>query len=261
MNEQVEKEYEEYLAAGRIWGIVPKAGIKKIKFPRIDKKIIDGFMELEDLTGTVSDILDSLGVKGVVPASYLSPIVPGKKIVGTAVTLRSIPERKTATQGLYDKDFIRMASRETHYLSEPGDILVADCGGDLNTSNMGGQSVAAAVAAGVIGAIFNGAVRDIPTYKQMDFPAWSKGRTPITGKCRIQAVEINGPVTLHDVLVEAGDLIIADDSGVCVVPADKAEYVLKKAQETCADEAVMREMIDNKAPVSELKLLFRKRYK
>lgn len=259
--EQVSKEYDEYLAAGRIWGIVPKDGIKKIKFPRIDKKIIEGFMELEDLTGTVSDILDSLGIKGVVPATFLAPVIPGKKIVGTAVTLRSIPERKTATQGLLDKDFIKMASRDAHYLSEPGDILVADLGGELCTSNMGGQSVNAAIAAGVVGAIFNGAMRDIPTYMKMDFPAWSKGRTPITGKNRIQAVEINGPVTLHDILVEAGDLIIADDSGVCVVPADKAEYVLEKARETCEDEEVMRQMIESKAPISEIKPLFRKRYK
>ena len=258
--EQIDKEYDEYLKAGRIWGIVPKENIKKIKFPRVDKKIINGFMELEDLTGTVSDILDSLGIKGVVPASFVSPLIPGKKIVGTAVTLRSIPERKTATQGALDKDFIRMASRDAHYLSEPGDILVADYGGDLTTSNMGGQSVNAAIAAGVIGAIFNGSMRDIPTYLQMDFPAWSKGRTPITGKNRIQAIEINGPVTLHDILVEAGDLIIADDSGICVVPAEKAEYVLEKARATCNGEEIMRQLIEKKAPISELKPLFRKRY-
>lgn len=261
MNEQVSKEYDEYLAAGRIWGIVPKEGIKKIKFPRIDKKIIEEFMKIDDVTGTVSDILDSLGIKGVVPASFLPPVLPDKKIVGTAVTIRNIPERKTVTQGIVDKDFIRMASRDAHYLSEPGDILVADLGGDLTTSNMGGQSVNVAKAAGVIGAIFNGSMRDISTFIKMDFPAWSKGRTPITGKNRIQAVEINGPVTLHDVLVEAGDLIIADDSGVCVVPADKVEYVLEKAKQTCEDEEVMREMIVKKVPIAQLQPLFRKRYK
>lgn len=261
MDEQLRKEYEEYKASGRIWGIVPPEAFKKLKFPRIAPEIIQGFLELEDLTGTISDVLDSMGIKGVVASTYLPPLIPGKKIAGTAVTLRSIPERKTVTQGLHDKDFIRMASRETHYLSEPGDILVADCGGNTDISNMGGQSVAVAVQKGLVGAIINGAVRDIPSYRLYDFPTWCKGTTPITGKCRIQAVEINGPVTLHDLVVEAGDLIVADDSGVCVIPADKAEYVLQQCKEIVAGEETMRKMIDDGASVDELRPLFRKRYK
>src|SRR5438128_182703 len=100
MSDQLAREYEEYKAQGRIWGGVPQERIKKIKYPRIDKKIVDAFMALEDLTGTISDVLDSMGIRGTVPASYLAPIMPGSKIAGTAITLRSIPERKTVTQGL-----------------------------------------------------------------------------------------------------------------------------------------------------------------
>ena len=62
MDPKVAAEYEEYKAAGRIWGVIDKENIKKIKFPRVPKHIIDGFKALEDdLTGTVSDILDALG--------------------------------------------------------------------------------------------------------------------------------------------------------------------------------------------------------
>jgi regulator of RNase E activity RraA len=125
---------------------------------------------------------------------------------------------------------------------------------------MGGQSVAVAQSCGLVGAVVNGAVRDVPSFRSRKFPAWSRGTTPITGKCRMQAVEINGPVTLHDVLVEPGDLIVADDSGVCVVPADKAEYVLEKCRSIIKEEEVMRELIDKDVPVSELKPLYRKRY-
>lgn len=261
MSEELDREYEEYLKAGRIWGVVPKERIRKLKFPRIDKAIIDELLEFEDLTGTVSDLLDSMGLHSVVAATYVPPVIPGKKIVGTAVTLRSIPERKTVTQGLHDKDFIRMASREVHYLAEPGDILVADMGGNRDISNMGGQSVAVAVQEGLAGAVVNGAIRDIASCRKLDFPVWAKGMTPITGKCRIEAIEINGPVTLHDIQVIPGDLVIADDSGICVVPADRVQQVLDEVRSISRDEEVMRELIHKNAPISELKPLFRRRYK
>lgn len=260
MNDQVLKEYEEYKAQGRIWGGVPPERIARIKFPRIEKKIVEEFLALEDLTGSISDVLDTLGINGAIPASYLTPLIIGTKIAGTAITLRSIPERKTVTQGLLDKDYIRMATRDTHYLAEPGDILVADFGGDMEVSNMGGQSVAVAQSCGLVGAVVNGAIRDVPSFRKRNFPAWSRGTTPITGKCRMQAVEINGPVSLCRTLVEPGDLVVADDSGVCVIPADKVEYVLEKCKSIIKEEEVMRELIDKDIPISQLKPLYRKRY-
>ena len=260
MTEQLIREYEEYKTQGRIWGGVPQESIKRIKYPRINANIIQEFLALEDLTGSLSDVLDSLGISGTVPSSYLSPIIPGSKLAGTAITLRSIPERKTSTQGLHDKDYIRMATRDTHYLAESGDVLVADFGGNLDISNMGGQSVCVAQSRGVVGAVVNGAIRDVSSFRSRNFPAWSRGTTPISGKCRIQAVEINGPVTLHNVVVEPGDLIVADDSGVCAIPADKVSYVLDKCKTISEEEAIMRDLIDKNVPISELKALYRKRY-
>lgn len=260
MSEQLAKEYEEYKAQGRIWGGVPQDSIKKIRYPRLDPKIVQEFLALEDLTSCISDVLDSLGINGAVPSSYLPPICPGLKMAGTAITLRSIPERKTVTQGLNDKDYIRMATRDTHYLAERGDVLVADFGGNMDVSNMGGQSVCVAKSRGVAGAVINGAIRDVSSFRSANFPAWSRGATPITGKCRMQAVEINSPVTLHDVVVEPGDLIAADDSGVCVIPADKVNYVLEKCKAINKEEAVMRELIINNTPIKDLKPLYRKRY-
>jgi regulator of RNase E activity RraA len=260
VSNQVIKDYEEYKALGRIWGGVPPESIKQIKFPRVEKRIVEEFLALEDLTGSISDVLDTLGIKGAIPASHLMPLLPGSKLAGTAITLRSIPERKTVTKGLMDKDYIRMATRDTHYLAEPGDIIVADFGGNLDVSNMGGQSVAVAQSRGVVGAIVNGAVRDVPSFRKRNFPTWCRGTTPITGKCRMQAVEINGPVAVYDTLVEPGDLIVADDSGVCVIPAEKVEYVLEKCKSIIKEEEVMRELIDKEVPISEIKPLYRKRY-
>lgn len=258
--EEVLRDYEEYKAAGRVWGQVPVERITRIKFPRTDPAIIKRYLALPDLTTTVSDALDGYGVLGVVAASHIKPLLPGKKIVGNAVTLRSVPERKTPTQGYLDKEPIKMSTREVYYLSEPGDVLVADFGGNLDVSNMGGQSALVAQTSGFVGAIVNGAIRDLPAIREIGFPVWAAGVTPITGKFRMEAMEINGPVTLHGIVVYPGDLIVADDSGICVVPQEYVARLIDEAEAVGGAEDQMREMIVNKTPISELRPHFRKRY-
>ena len=260
MDPDVEKDYEEYERMGRIWGNVPKEYVNQIKICRVDKSVIDQFLEFDDLTSTVSDVLDTIGLQAVIPASYLPPVLPGKKIVGPAVTIRNIPEKKTPTQGYLDRDFIRMASRELFYLAEPGDIAISDLGGNLEVSNMGGMAMTLAKVRGVAGAVVNGAIRDVGTPAKIDFPVWCRGKTPISGKFRIAAIEINGPVSLCGVVVIPGDLIIADDSGVCVIPYDKVDYVLNEVKAIQESEAKMLELVKRNAPISEQKPLFRKRY-
>lgn len=260
MTSDVMQDYEEYKAAGRVWGQVPPERIRKIKFPRIPKEIADRFLALEDITTNVSDALDTFGVRCVVPASYVPPLWPGKRIAGNVVTLRSIPERKTPTQGFLDKDPIKMSTREVYYLSEPGDVLVADFGGNKDVSNMGGMSCKVGQTSGFVGAIVNGAVRDVAGIGNLDYPVWAVGRTPITGKFRMEAMEINGPVTVHDVLVHAGDFVVADDSGICFIPHELVMKVLEYAEATERSEDTMRGLIEDKKPISELKPLFRARY-
>ena len=67
---QRDADYAEYEAAGRIWGLVPRERITKIKFPRVKKEIIDGYLSMEDMSTTVSDVLDSYGIDGAIPTSY-----------------------------------------------------------------------------------------------------------------------------------------------------------------------------------------------
>ena len=138
--DQVAKEYEEYRVAGRVWGQVPIERISQIRFARVANEILDEFLTFDDLTTTVSDALDALGIRGVVAGSHLPGLISGSRIAGTATTVRSIPERKTTTQGYNDKDIIKMSTRESYYLGEPRDVLVCDFGGNLDVSNMGGQS-------------------------------------------------------------------------------------------------------------------------
>lgn len=258
--EDVKRDYEEYKAAGRIWGQVPSERITKIKFPRTSAEVIQRYLALPDLTTTVSDMLDGYGMNSVIAASHLKPLLPGKKMVGNAVTLRSIPERKTPTQGYVDKEPIKMSTREIYYMSEPGDVLVADFGGNPDVSNMGGQSCLVGKTHGFVGAVVNGAVRDLPAIREIDYPVWAVGVTPITGKFRMEAMEINGPVVVHGLVVYPGDLVVADDSGVCFVPQHLVVKLVEDAEAVGAAEDNMRDMIKNKVSIAELKPHFRKRY-
>ena len=261
--EMLERDYEEYKAKGKIWGVVRQERISLIKFPRIKKEIIDQFMELDDLTSTISDVMDSLGIAGAVSATHVKPLIPGKKVVGTAVTLRNIPERMTATQGYVAKRFddIRMATKDMYYLSEPGDVLVVDGGGSPDISHIGGQSCTVAKACQMAGTVVDGCIRDIDTIRKLDYPIWSKGITPITGKFRIEAIEINGPVRFHNIQVIPGDLVVADETGICFVPADKVEDVLNEVKRIIKLENDLTVLVDKSAPLDEIRKVYKQRYK
>ncbi|MFU8866276.1 MAG: RraA family protein [Rhodobacterales bacterium] len=256
----IRAEYDEYDKAGRVWGEVPIERIARLGFPRVSEDIRRAYLSLTDLTTSVSDSLDAHGLCGAIANTHLPNLLPGQRIAGTAVTLRNIPERKSPTQGHFDKDPIRMSSRECHYIAEPGDVLVVDFGGNVEASNMGGQSCLVAKMQGLSGAIVHGAVRDVNTIRDLGFPIWCRGGTPKTGKYRMEAMEVNGPVTIHDILVQPGDFVVADDSGICVIPPELVETILREAQETEASEEKSRELIRQKRPLSELKPLFRSRY-
>jgi regulator of RNase E activity RraA len=92
---------------------------------------------------------------------------------------------------------------------------------------MGGVGGRLSKRQGVLGAIVDGAVRDVGDYRAIDYPVWSAGVTPLSGKWRVQAVEINGPVSICGVVVNPGDLVVADDSGVCFVPRAHVDKVLE----------------------------------
>ena len=261
LRRQRDADYMEYEKAGRVWGLVPRERITRIRFPRVSKEIVRGYLALEDMTTTVSDVLDSMGIHGAIPSSYIKPVIPGSKLVGPAVTIRNIPVRKTPTQGAIDRDFIQMSTRDIYYLGEPGDVLVSDFGGNLDVSNMGGQSCTVGKSCGFAGNIVNGSARDVESIRKMGYPVFSVGLTPLTGKYRMECIEMNGLVTLCGCLVIPGDLMVADDSGVCIVHFEKAEEVLEKCTKIAGEEEYMRQLIASKAPLDELRPLFRKRYK
>ncbi len=230
-------------------GRLPRDAIRTLELPALSLDLIQGFKSLVDLTGTISDAMDELGIAGVVPACTLPPVNTGTRIVGRALTLRNIQRTAQIHKAAQDKTNTQGES-EAHNLAEPGDVLVIE--GVMGCSNMGGQSATIAKRQGFVGAIVDGTVRDPEQYRGMGWPVWCRGFTPITGKWRMQTVEVNGKVQVCGIQVAPGDLVCADEAGVCFVPRDQAAAVLEAARKIDGGDTKRKQDIDAGVPVAEL---------
>lgn len=230
-------------------GRMPRDTIRMLDIPRPAKSVIDAFMALVDLTGTLSDACDELGIVAVIPAFQLPPVYFSKRIVGPAMTLRNIARDVQIHKAAQEK-INTQGETEAHNLAEPGDVLVIQ--GVMGCSNMGGQSASIAKRQGFIGAIVDATVRDPDGYREMDWPVWCRGFTPITGKWRMQTVEVNGTVQICGVAVRPGDIVCADDAGVAIIPHDKAAQVLEVALKIDAGDSKRKADIDAGISVADL---------
>jgi len=194
----------------------------------ISSDLIARFKKLSDLSSTVSDVLDGMGIAGTVPASDLKPTLLNKQVVGTAVTVRNaaLPGAPLANA---QKQEWHMAEVLAIAAASPGDVLLIE--GVRHVSNMGGLMATIADHQQLAGAVVDGAVRDVEHSRTLGFPVWSTDISPITGKWRIITRELNGPVNIAGVSVSPGDLVIADETGVCFVPRAVVEQVLQKCEE------------------------------
>jgi regulator of RNase E activity RraA len=213
-----------------------------MELQRLPRSVIDGYRALDDLTGTTSDALDELGIEGVVPASLLRPSDPSARIVGQALTVlnRKAAERRK-TSGLADI--------EAHNLAQPGDVLVVQ--GVAGISSMGGVSASIGKRQGEIGAVVDGAVRDVDHSRSIGYPIWSAGVSPITGKWRIETIAVNDAVHIAGIEVKPGDLVVADECGICFVPFSRAAEVLAIAERLAASEKARLQKLQAGIPLAD----------
>lgn len=135
--------------------------------------------------------------------------------------------------------------------ARPGDVLVVDVKAFVEAGPWGDVLTAMAQKIGVAGLVINGAVRDAQAIVDAGFPVWCRGLS-IKGTAKNQPGRINVPVSIGEVVIHAGDIVVADRDGVAVVPADRVDAVLAAALEREDKESQMREAIAQGATTADL---------
>ncbi len=191
---------------------------------------------------TISDALDQLGIPDRVATGLTAR---GGKLIGRAQTVKLVPVGSAPS-----RETPRHLGTTAIEAARPGDVIVVEQSTGIDAGSWGGILTLGAKLRGVAGVIADGPVRDIDEALAYGFPIYCRGTTARTARGRVAELETGGSVTIDGVVVAAGDVVIADGSGVAFVPAGDLARVLAAAEAIAAREAAMVKALLAGAPIS-----------
>ena len=192
---------------------------------KVDKNLVEQFRNV--VTPHISDNLNRMFAGG----ANLRPYHKSGKLLGTALTVKTRPGDNLMIHKALD-------------IAEPGDVLVVDAGGDTTNAVIGEIMLRIAKKNGVTGFVVDGAIRDVAAFMSGEFPVYAKGVTH-RGPYKDGPGEINVPITIGEMIVHPGDLIVGDEDGIVVVPVNDVEEVLNKVREQEKKENEIFETIES----------------
>ena len=182
-------------------------------------------------------IYEAQGAKGALD-SGIKPIAPGMRLAGPALTVDTRPA---------DNLMLHYAMLK----AKPGDVLVVDAKGFLEAGVWGDVFTEQAQRIGLAGLVIHGAVRDAAAMTEAGFPVFSRGLS-IKGTGKHQPGRLNVTVTIGDVSIDPGDIIVGDQDGVVVVRRHEVDAVLLKSRQREEKEAQFRQRIRDGATTVDL---------
>ncbi len=195
-------------------------------------------------TASVADAVDQIAGKTGYMSFDIKPQINDKKVVGPAVTVKEVPTRELLPPA-HALDAIDE--------SEEGSVIVIGVeGSDRNVAVWGGLMTAGAYVNNLAGAVLDAGVRDVTEIRRdYGFPVYARSVSPGTTLGRYKTEAMNVPVECGGVIVNPGDLIVADLDGVVVVPREQVDQVLERALEIEQREAEQTKYIKEAKSVRE----------
>ncbi len=207
------------------------AAVQKKAAPT-DEPIIAAFKKT--YPASVSDAVELVTGKNGTMGHDMKPFVGGAMVGRAATSLVKPAPPEQATPALSTKHSVEMIDN-----AKPGEVGVIVMEGTLDIAAMGNLIATAAKVRGMAGMVLDGAIRDIWDVRRMGLTIYARSASPRTAVGHYATVARNVAVQCGGITVRPGDIIVADEDGVVVVPQERAEEVLKKAQEIDAREKGM----------------------
>ncbi|MDB5081351.1 MAG: Ribonuclease regulator RraA [Chloroflexi bacterium] len=199
-------------------------------FQRPSKHLIEQLYKVSSATASAG--LHKLGIRRTFIQGPQSR-QPGTKVVGSVVTLQFMPQREDIVSGL-GQEYVEKHSALWAVLKiiEPGDILTVQANADPYTGCFGEMLVSYFKERGGVALVVDGYIRDWPHVKELNLPIWCRGLTPNYASQSDQFPwAYNVPVSVSGVLALPGDIMLADDDGAVLIPANVAPLLLQRTLE------------------------------